>query len=151
MDAQAQLDRFIDKYDPAVAALARALLQRMKARLPGAQMLVYDNYNALAVGFAPGDKAGGAVLSLALYPKWVSLFFLDGAALPDPHRLLQGSGSRVRHIRMPSAEAFDDPRLQALVAEALARAEPPIDPGEPTRLIIKSVSAKQRPRRPGGG
>ena len=51
MDAQADLDTFIDKFTPEVAALARALLAKMKARVPGATIMVYDNYNALALGF----------------------------------------------------------------------------------------------------
>jgi len=147
--AQAQLDGFIDKFDPQVAALARALLARMRSRLPGATILVYDNYNALAIGFAPTDRASQAMLSLAVYPRWVNLFFLQGAGLPDPHGLLKGSGSRVRHVRCLDEAVLDDPRIEALIAEALARSEPPLDPSARQRLIIKSALAKQRPRRPG--
>lgn len=146
--AQKQLDGFIDKYTPEVAALTRALLERMKRRLPGSQILVYDNYNALAIGFGPSEKVASVIFSIAAYPRWASLFFLQGAGLADPDGLLQGSGSRVRHIRMPSAEAFDDPRVESLIDEALARADVPIDPAGDQKLIIKSVSAKQRPRRP---
>jgi hypothetical protein len=148
MDPQAQLDTFLDKFTPRVAAEARSALARMKALVPGAAILVYDNYNALAIGFAPGEKAGEAVLSLAVFPKWVTLCFLRGAGLPDPHGLLKGSGSRVRHIRLAPPETIDDPRVLALVAEAVARAEPAIDRSAPPRLVIKSISAKQRPRRP---
>jgi hypothetical protein len=147
-DAQAQLDGFLDKYTPEVAALARALLAKMKARLPGAQILVYDNYNALAVGFGPSDKAGQAILSLAVMPRWVTLCFLWGVGLPDPHGLLKGDGSRVRHLRLHTAEAIEAPEVEALVAAALARADRPLDAAEPQRLLIKSISAKQRPRRP---
>ena len=149
-EAQAQLDAFLDKYMPDVAALARALLAKMKARLPGAQILVYDNYNTLAIGFGPSDKAGQAILSLAVMPRWVTLCFLWGAGLPDPHGLLKGEGSRVRHVRLHTPDALDDPRVEALIAAALAQADRPLDPAEPQRLLIKSVSAKQRPRRPGG-
>jgi len=148
VDAEKQLDNFIDKFTPEVAALARALLAKMKARIPGAQILVYDNYNALAIGFGPSDKAGQAILSLAVMPRWVTLCFLWGKGLADPHGLLKGEGSRVRHVRLHRPEALDDPRIEALVAEALARTEHPIDPAGPQRLIVKSVSAKQRPRRP---
>jgi len=148
-DAQRELDSFIDKFTPEVAALARALLARAKARIPGAQILVYDNYNALAIGFGPSGKAGQAILSLAVMPRWVTLCFLHGKGLADPHRLLKGEGSRVRHVRLHTPAAFDDPRIDALIEEALARAEPPIDPNCEQRLIIKSISAKQRPRRPG--
>jgi hypothetical protein len=121
----------------------------MRARLPGATILVFDNYNALAIGFAPGDKSSQAVLSLAVYPRWVNLFFLFGAGLPDPHGLLKGSGSRVRHVRCFDETPLDDPRIAALISEAVARAEPPFDPAAEQRLIIKSALAKQRPRRPG--
>ena len=147
-EAEEQLDGFIDKYSPDVAALTRVLLERMKRRIPGAQILVYDNYNALAIGFGPSDKAGKAILSLAVMPRWVTLCFLWGVHLSDPHTLLKGGGTRVRHVRLMTAEALDDPRIQALIAEALEKAEVPIDPAGETRLIIKSVSAKQRRRRP---
>lgn len=148
MNPEAQLDGFIDKFTPEVAALTRVLLDKMKARVPGATIMVYDNYNALAIGFGPSDKAGQAILSLAVMPRWVTLCFLYGAGLPDPGGLLSGSGSRVRHIRLHTPEAFDDPPVQALIALALERCEPPIDESREQRLIIKSISAKQRPRRP---
>ena len=147
-DAQRQLDGFIDKFTPHVAALARALFEKMKARIPGAQILVYDNYNALAIGFCRNDKAGQAILSLVVMPRWVTLCFLWGKSLSDPHGLLKGEGVRVRHIQLHRPEALDDPRVQSLIAEALAATSWPIDPDEPQRLIVKSVLAKQRPRRP---
>jgi hypothetical protein len=148
MDAQAELDSFIDKFTPEVAALTRALFDKTKARVPGASSMVYDNYNALAIGFGPSDKAGQAVFSLAVMPRWVTLCFTWGVRLPDPHGLLNGSGNQVRHVRLHTPEAFDDPRIQDLIATALERSEPPIDPRREQRLIIKSISAKQRPRRP---
>ena len=148
MDAEAQLDGFIDKFTPEVAALTRNLIEKMKRRVPGATIMVYDNYNALAIGFGPTDKAGQAVLSLAVMPRWVTLCFLHGVGLPDPHRILNGSGSRVRHVRLHTPEAFDDPRVQDLIEAALDRSEPPIDQAAEQELIIKSISAKQRPRRP---
>jgi hypothetical protein len=147
-DAQRQLDTFIDKFTPQVAALTRALLEKMKARIPGAQILVYDNYNALAIGFCRNDKAGQAILSLAVMPQWVTLCFLWGASLSDPNKLLKGEGVRVRHVRLHAPEALDDPRIEALIAEALATTDWPIDPDEPQRIMIRSVLAKQRPRRP---
>ena len=149
--AQARLDGFIDKYAPEVAASMRTLLGRMKARLPGAQMLVYDNYNALVIAFGATDKPSQAVLSLAAYPRYVSLFFVWGKDLPDPDGLLQGGGNQVRSIPLLSLEALDDPRVDALIAAAVARSRPPFDPTEPQRLMIRSISAKQRRRRPEEG
>ena len=147
-EAQAQLDGFIDRYTPQMAALTRALLARMKARLPGATILVYDNYNALAIGFAAGERVKDVILSLAVYPRWVSLFFMQGRWLDDPHGLLKGGGNQVRHVPAITPASFDDPRIDALIEEALDKADRPIDPAGEQRLIVKSVSARQRPRKP---
>jgi hypothetical protein len=143
-----QLDVFLDRYSPPVAALARACLAKMRARLPGAVQLVYDNYNALVIGFGPSERASEAIFSIVLYPRWVTLFFLQGAGLPDPQHLLKGSGKVVRHIVLASAADLDLPPIQDLMAKALRRAEVGIDPGAAGKLVIRSISAKQRPRRP---
>ena len=148
MDPQTQLDGFIDKFTPGLAECGHALLERLKRRLPGATILVYDNYNALAIGFAAEDRAGTVVLSIALYPKWINLFFLRGVELEDPHGLLKGEGSKVRHIPKVTAGSLDDERIDALIEQALAIAQPPINPQASSRFVIKSISARQRPRRP---
>src|SRR4051794_41808177 len=118
MDAAAELDIFIDKFTPEVGALTRALFAKMKARVPGATIMVYDNYNALAIGFGPNDKAGQAILSLAVMPRWGNLRFLWGGDLSGPHKLLNGSGSRGRPVRVMTARALREPRGHPLVAEA---------------------------------
>jgi hypothetical protein len=145
---EAQLDAFLDKYTPGVATLARQCLLKMRSRLPGAVQLVYDNYNALVIGFGPSERASEAIFSIALYPRWVTLFFLQGAGLPDPQKLLKGSGKVVRHIVLASAADLEQPAIQDLMAKALRRAEAGIDPTAAGRLVIRSISAKQRPRRP---
>lgn len=146
---EAQLDSFIDKFTPEIAALARTCLKKMRARLPGATQLVYDNYNALAVGFGQSEKTSHAIFSIAVYPRWVNLFFLQAAPkLPDPNKLLKGSGNVVRSVTIHSASELDQPGVQALIAEAMKRAIEPIDPTAPGQLVIRSISAKQRPRRP---
>ena len=145
---EAQLDTFLDKYTPAIAAQARAILARMRERLPGAVQIVYDNYNALAIGFGPSERASEAIFSIALYPRWVTLFFLQGVGLPDPAHLLKGSGKVVRHIVLKSPEDLDLPPIRALMSAALHRAQAGIDPAAPGQLVIRSISAKQRPRRP---
>jgi hypothetical protein len=143
-----QLAGFLAKYDPAVAIIARAALERLRKRLPWATEIVYDNYNALAVGFGPGDRTSEAIFSIAVYPRWVSLFFLQGARLKDPAKLLKGSGTKVRHIVLGEGRDIDSGDVDALIAAALVAAVRPIDPKAKRQLIIKSVSAKQRPRRP---
>jgi hypothetical protein len=111
--------------------------------------LVYDNYNALVVGFGPSERASEAVISLALFPKWVTLCFIqNGPQLPDPGRLLKGSGNVVRNVRLESAADLDKPAIRTLIRDALSRARVPFDPKARRRMVIKSISAKQRPRQP---
>ena len=136
-------------FTPEIASLARDCLAKMRARLPGATQMVYDNYNFLVIGFGPSRKASHAIFSIALAARSVALCFLQGAgSLPDPGKLLQGSGSVARHIKLKSAADLDKPAIRKLVTIALNRAIEPIDPNAPGELIIKSISAKQRPRRP---
>src|SRR5512145_1092495 len=111
VSAEAQLDLFIGRDTPAVASLAKAVLVRMRELLPGATQLVYDNYNALAIGFGPSEKAMEAPFSVGLYPRWVNLFFLQGARIPDPAGLLKGSGKHVRSVRLEKATDLDLPEL----------------------------------------
>ncbi|MEO8368970.1 MAG: DUF1801 domain-containing protein [Candidatus Solibacter sp.] len=146
--AEAQLETFFKKYDPAIAAQGRAIRARMSELLPGAVQLVYDNYNALVIGFGPSERASEAPFSIALYPRWVTLFFLQGAGLPDPRKLLKGGGKIVRHIVLKSPEDLDLPAVRALMTAALRRAEVGIDPNVPGVLVIRSICLKQRPRRP---
>lgn len=147
--AETQLDGFLAKFTPDVEAMARQALRKIRARVPGATELVYDNYNALAIGFSPTERASDAIFSIALYPRWVSLFFLlSGTKISDPGCYLQGSGSKVRHIVLENPAMLDDPAVQDLMAQALELSPKQIDGGQPRQLIIKSVSAKQRPRRP---
>jgi hypothetical protein len=143
-----QLRMFLSKFEPYVAAAARAALSSLRKRLPGAIEIVYDNYNALAIGFGPSEKASEAIFSIAVFPRWVSLFFLQGANLPDPTELLKGSGKRARHIVLTQPSALEQPAVKKLISAALICAKKPIDARQRRRLIIKSISAKQRPRRP---
>jgi len=150
LNAEKQLDNFIRKFTPGIAAQIRDVLARMRTRLPGAVELVYDNYNALAIGFASGERVANVIFSIACYPRWVSLFFFPGVDLQDPEKLLKGSGTKCRHIVLREPAMLDSPGIAALMRQALDKAGNPIDAREKARIVIKSVSAKQRPRRPPG-
>jgi hypothetical protein len=148
MSPQAQLETFLDRYDPAIAALGRALIQKIATLAPGASINVYDNYNYLAVGFGATDRASDTIVSVALYPRWVRLFFMRGAELDDPEGLLEGKGPLIRSLVAKTAEHLDQSAVRALFDQAMATARSPINPAAPTRHVIKAVSEKQRPRRP---
>jgi hypothetical protein len=144
----AQVAGFIGKFRPEIAALIKAVRAKMRKRLPQAVEMVYDNYNFLVFGFGPTERPSEAILSIAAYARGVGLCFLHGAKLPDPKKMLRGSGKQVRSLKLPTAATLDEPAVQALIASAIQRAPVPFDPAARRQLIIKSISAKQRPRRP---
>ena len=146
--AERRLAGFIAKFTPEMAARIRAARRKVRSLLPTATELVYDNYNFFVIGYAPRNRPSDAILSLACQARGISLCFLQGAGLPDPHRLLRGSGKVVRSLTVESAATLDRPEVRALVDAALDRARAPLDPSARHALVIRSVSAKQRPRRP---
>ena len=152
LDAERQLDSFLAKYDPDVEAFAGRALGKMRRLMPGAVEMVYDNFNWLVIGFSPTERPSEAIFSIVLPAGRVTLCFLQGAGLPDPARRLRGSGNVVRNIRLydagqPDAKVLDDPEVRALMNLALNRAKVPMPAGARGKLIIRAISARQRPRR----
>lgn len=145
-DAEKTLAGFIEKFEPEMQATIRALRKAMRKRIPTANELVYDNYNFCVIGYGPDERPSNAILSLAANAKGVNLCFLNGNELPDPRGVLLGSGSRNRFVRLESAKSLERPEVEALIAAAVANADPPVAKSGKGKLIIRSVAAKQRAR-----
>ena len=143
-----QVADFIARYTPQMADAITACRRKLCARVPRGFELVYDNYNALAIGYAYADKASASLVSIAGYPRWVTLFFLYGKDLPDPEGLLEGEGARVRSIRLQSPDDLDKPAVRRLLDLALAPHEADFAAAPPLQTVVKSISPKQRERMP---
>ena len=144
---EAQLASFIDKFDPPVAAHIRACRTEMRQLLPHAVEMVYDNYNFFVMGYGASERASEAILSIAAAANGVGLAFLHGATLADPQGLLQGEGKQNRFIRLPTLEPLRNPAVLALIQAAVAQSATPFPTSGGVYTVIKSISAKQRPRR----
>lgn len=133
------------KYVPDIVRQATEMRAKLEEQIPGAVEMVYDNWNGLVIGFGATERPSEAIVSLLLQPEWVTLCFLKGAKLRDPKKLLKGSGNIVRSMRLQSPADLDRAEVRELVAQSVKLSPKPFsgDGG----LVIKSVSAKQRPRR----
>ena len=138
---------FIAKFEQANAKLIRKLRAEILKLLPTAVEIVYDNYNFFVIGYSTTERPSDCILSLAAAANGVGLSFYYGASLPDPQRLLLGSGKQNRFVRLPTVETLRLPGVLALVNAAVAQADPPLPSQGGGYTIIKSISAKQRPRR----
>jgi hypothetical protein len=146
-DAERQLKTFIAKFEPKHQRLIRAVRKRLCKRFPTAYELAYDNYNFFVIGYGSTERPSDAIVSMAAGANGVCLCFIHGASLPDPHKMLLGSGNQTRFIRLESVDVLARPEVKVLIAAAIARAKTPLPTRGCGRLIIRSVSAKQHPRR----
>ena len=146
-NAAAQLRSFIDKFSPEDQKLIRAIRTAVRKRLPTANELVWDNYNFFVIGYSPTVRPTDSILSIAARANGVGIHFMHGASLPDPKKLLLGSGTQNRFIRVESARKLSHPDVEALIAAAIDQAKIRLPAKGRGRLIIRSVAAKQRPRR----
>ena len=142
-----QVEIFIDKFDSKNAALIRSTRKTLRKRLPAANELVYDNYNFFVIGYCSTERPSDCIVSIAAAANGVGLSFYYGASLPDPLKLLLGSGSQNRFIRIESAATLAHPGVEELIAAAVAQAERPLPASGRGKLVIRSISKKQKPRR----
>ena len=142
-----QLRGLIAKFDPAIGKLIRECRSVMRKRFPTANELVYDNYNFFVIGYCTTERPSDCVVSLTANSKGIGLSFYRGATLPDPHRILQGSGNQNRFVRLDGVATLSRPEVQELLDAAEAQADPPLVTAGSGKLIIRSISEKQRPRR----
>ena len=147
MEPEEHLQSFIDKFEPQHQAVIRAARRKLRKRFPTATELAYDNYNFFVIGFGPNERPSDCIVSIAAAANGVGLCFIRGASLPDPAKVLLGSGKQTRFVRLPSADVLDQPAVKALLTVAAERAQTPLPTSGRGKLIIRSVSAKQRPRR----
>jgi hypothetical protein len=143
---ESELKSFIDKFEPTNQRLIRAVRSALRKRFRTANELVYDNYNFFVIGYSPTERPSDAIISIAAGANGVSICFIHGARLADPHKLLNGSGKQTRFLRLESATDLKRPRVDALLDQAVANSKSPFAEAGRGRLIIRSISSKQRPR-----
>lgn len=142
-----QIAALIARYSPAIAKDLAFARNKVASLFPHGYELVYDNYNALVFGFSPTSRTSDAIVSIVGYPKWVTLFFLKGAGLEDPERLLVGSGNTVRSVRLQPVTVLEGVPVLELLTQAIAPYAPVFAAAPKLSTTIRFISEKQRPRR----
>ena len=148
MARSAPIEAFVSRYSPEIAAQLRRARAVLRKLIPNGYELVYDSHNALVFAFGPTLKASQLVISIAGYPRWVTLFFAQGTALEDPKGLLEGGGPAIRSIRLTPFEALKSKPVQTLIKRALAAQADSFKQAPPLTTVVRAVAPKRRPRRP---
>jgi hypothetical protein len=143
----AQFAAFLSRFPPETVALVKRCLPKLRRAFPGANQLVYDYPNSLVVSFTMSDRGYEGIVAVAIFPRWVKLYF--DKSLPDPKSLLEGSGGKVRSVTLKAASDFDHEDIQALIKAAIKHSGVTFPRTRSTRMIIKSESKKRKPRKTG--
>ena len=147
LSAEQQLKGFIVKFEPKHLALIRSLRKAFRKRFPSANELVYNYSKFFVIGYSPTGRGFESVISIVRGADGVRLYFNQGPQLPDPKKILLGSGKQTRFIRIESPKTLILPEVEALLEKTIDRAKIPFRPSGPGKLIIKSSAATRQPRR----
>jgi hypothetical protein len=145
--AEAQLQSYVGNLDPEHQELWRSVRAALRSRLPAANELAYDYGRSLVLSYSPTDKGIDGIVATRADAVGVALYFNQGPLLPDPKRLLRGSGRQTRFIRLETAGQVAHPDIEALIAAAIEHATVPLPSSGIGSLMIKSDSTKRPVRR----
>jgi len=143
----AQFSAFLSRFPPEIVALVKRCLPKLRRAFPVSYEIVYDYPNSVVVSFSMSERGYEAIVALAIFPRFVRLYF--DKSLHDPKGLLEGSGSKVRSVTLKAASDFDHEDIQALIKAAIKHSGVTFPRTRSTRMVIKSESKKRRPRRTG--
>jgi hypothetical protein len=144
--AEAQLHTLIAKFAPAHHRLIGAMRRWLRKRLPTAYEVVYEYRDWFVISYSPSEHGYEGVLAIRASADGVKLYFNRGKELPDPAKVLEGSGNQTRWISLEGASTLARPEIARLIVEAIARNRVPFATAGLGVTIIRSTSAKKSRR-----
>ena len=145
--AEGQLRTLIARFAPTHLRLIGVVRRSLRKRLPSAHELVYEYRDCFVISYSPSEHGYEGVLAIRASANGVQLYFNRGKELPDPAKLLQGSGRQTRWIHLEGASTLARPTVAHLIEEAIARNRVPFARAGRGSVVIRSTSAQQRRRR----
>ena len=115
---EADVDRLLAEHTAELQAIERALRATIRAEFPDAVEQV-DFSNKL-IAFGRSMRMRGLLFAIIAHKEWVNLQLADGAELADPDGLIEGTGKRIRHVKIRSLEAASSEPVLAIIRSQLA-------------------------------
>jgi hypothetical protein len=119
--AEAQLRTLIVNFAPEYQRLVGTVRRWLRKRLPTAHEVIYEYRDFFVISFSPNEHGYEGVFSIRAGGNGVELHFNHGKELPDPQKLLRGSGKLTRWIHVEGAATLADAAVVRLADEAIAR------------------------------
>ena len=142
-----ELRTFLAPFPDDVAETALALRARILAVVPRAHEIVWDATNAVSIVHGASERwREDAITHIAVYARHVNLGFNHGAGLSDPRGVLEGTGSRIRHVPFRGRDDVETADwIDEYVDEALRAAGQDRSLGDSRTTIRSSKGPKRRP------
>ena len=151
-DQTRELEKFLKPFDKDIIEIVMGLREFIWDLYPQTNELIYDNYNALAIGWSPTNKAGHTFCSIAVWRtnKKIHFGFYWGSELSDPDGILKGQGSQYRYIVVTDKKIFPKMYVKKLIKEAYGNSFRKIKNEKQIlhgKTIVKSISEKKRKKK----
>lgn len=112
-------DELLEIAAPQIRPIAVRLREIVLEVDPDAVEVVRLGDRAATYGVGPKKMSEGYAYILP-QKNWVNLGFYKGSDLPDPAGLMEGTGKKLRHVKVRAVEDAERPEIRALLKEALA-------------------------------
>ena len=141
-----ELVQFLKPFDRSISELALALRRLVIEEMAPCHENIYDAYNALALGYGTTDRLKDGICHIAVYAHHVNLGFNHGATLADPHKVLLGSGKKIRHITVKDPSDLKRPELRTYLRSARKQAKHVASKGKSNEVVstVKAIYPVRR-------
>jgi uncharacterized protein DUF1801 len=113
MGIDADVEKLLEPHAPAVAATARALRAAILEAAPA--FVEQVDFGNRLIAFGRSMKMRDLTFAVIPHTSHVNLQLADGVDLPDPDGLIEGTGKRIRHVKVRSVEAAASPAVLAVI------------------------------------
>jgi hypothetical protein len=115
---EADIDRLLSEHSPELQAIERALRATIESEVP--DVVVQVDFGNKLIAFGRSMRMRGLLFAIIAHQSWVNLQLADGALLDDPKGLIEGTGKRIRHVKVRSVEAASSEPVVAVIRAQLA-------------------------------
>jgi hypothetical protein len=141
---EVQVRALVDAFAPAHLRLIGTVRRSLQKRLPTAHEVVYEYSDAFVISYSPNERGYDGALAIRASANGVVLYFNQGKDLPDPAKLLQGSGKQTRSITLEGASTLDRPEVAQLIEAAISGNPVPYALEGRGTVVIRPTTAKKR-------
>lgn len=144
--AEVRLRELVAQFAPAHRRLIDAMRRWLRKPLPAAHEVVYEYRDCFVISYSPDGHGYEGVVAIRASANEVRLYFNQAKGLPDAEKLLQGSGTQTRWMRVEGESTLTRPEVVRLIDEAIARSPVPFAQAGRGSVVIRSGSAASRKR-----